>query len=363
MPTPESGLAIRELTARAGSFIVGPVTLDVAAGRVLVILGPSGSGKTTLLTAIAGLRASLAGHVHLAGHDVTRWPPESRRIGMVFQDGALFPHLTVRENIQFGPRAAGLENVATADDLLGRLGITQLADRAPRTLSGGERQRVALARALAIRPRLLLLDEPLSALDQPTREEMRGQLRQLLAQQAIPAIHVTHDRDEALTLADDLAIIASGTIRQVGTADYVATHPVDPVAAKLLGWTELGPGLHQDKHIRTGDLTLPAPEPATGTGPVQLYYRPEDVLLHHADAPISGDSITARIRQMDMTLPLARVILDSTPALHVLALHRDIRQHALQPGAQVKAILPPHAIRIFSGEIARTSSGYDSADV
>ena len=274
---------------------------------------------------------------------------------MVFQDGALFPHLTVRENIRFGPRAAGLGHVASAGDLLGLLGITQLADRAPRTLSGGERQRVALARALAIRPRLLLLDEPLSALDQPTREEMRGQLRQILAQQAIPAIHVTHDRDEALTLADDLAIIADGTIRQAGTARDVATHPADPVAAKLLGWTELGPGLQEDGHIRMGDLTLPAQETATGSGPVQVYYRPEDVLLHHADQPPnSPGSIRSRIQHIEMTLPLARVSLHSAPALNVLALHRDIRQHNLEPGTDVIATLPPQAIQIFPRETAKT---------
>ena len=145
--------------------------------------GHRAAGKTTLLTVIAGLRPSLAGRVHLAGHDVTAWPPGAGRHGVPGRCVVL--HLTVRENIRFGPRAAGLGHVASAGDLLG---ITQLADRAPRTLSGGERQRVALARALAIRPRLLLLDEPLSALDQPTREEMRGQLRQILAQQAIPAI-------------------------------------------------------------------------------------------------------------------------------------------------------------------------------
>jgi ABC-type Fe3+/spermidine/putrescine transport system ATPase subunit len=354
---------VDNLTARAGSFSIGPVTLDVPAGRVLVILGPSGSGKTTLLTVIAGLRPSLDGRVHLVGQDITTWPPEGRRIGMVFQDGALFPHLTVRQNIWFGPRALRLPATGSTDELLGQLGITHLADRAPRTLSGGERQRVALARALAVQPRLLLLDEPLSALDQPTREEMRGQLRQLLAQQSIPAIHVTHDRDEALTLADDLAILVDGTIRQVGTASDVAAHPADPVAAKLLGWTELGPGLQEDGHVRIGDVTLLAQETATGSRPVEVYYRPEDVLLHHAsEPPNSPGSIRARIQQIDMTLPLARVSLGSTPALNVLALHREIRLHSLEPGADVTATLPPQAIRIFPGEIARPRTMLDNLD-
>jgi ABC-type Fe3+/spermidine/putrescine transport system ATPase subunit len=357
VPTPNPSLRVRELTARAGSFTVGPVTLDVPADRVLVVLGPSGSGKTTLLTVIAGLRPSLAGRVHLAGHDVTAWPPERRRIGMVFQDGALFPHLTVRENIRFGPRAAGSENVAIAEDLLARLGITQLADRPPRTLSGGERQRVALARALAIRPRLLLLDEPLSALDQPTREEMRGQLRQLLAQQAIPAIHVTHDRDEALTLADDLAIIADGRVRQAGNARDVMSHPSDPLAASLLGWTELGRGIHEEDNLRIGDLTLQASETATASGRVRIYYRPEDVLLYRADQPCSSPgNVTARIQHIDWTAPLARITLTSTPAINALCLHREIRQRNLEPGTHVTAALPPDTVRVFRDEAATQAS-------
>jgi ABC-type Fe3+/spermidine/putrescine transport system ATPase subunit len=276
---------------------------------------------------------------------------------MVFQDGALFPHLTVRENIRFGPRAAGRADVAAVDSLLGSLGITELADRAPRTLSGGERQRVALARALAIQPRLLLLDEPLSALDQPTREELRGQLRHTLAQQAIPAVHVTHDRDEALTLADDLAIIAEGTIRQVGSADYVAANPADPIAARLLGWTALGPGLPDGDHVRIGDLRLLTPERATGPRPVQIYYRPEDILLRPADESAdSSGGIRARIQRIDMTRPLARVSLASVPVINVLALHRDIRLHNLQPGTDAVATLPPQSIRIFPAESAQSAT-------
>jgi ABC-type Fe3+/spermidine/putrescine transport system ATPase subunit len=333
--------------------MLGPLTLEVPADRVLVILGPSGSGKTTLLNVIAGLQSSSSGRMHLAGQDITNLPPESRRIGVVFQDGALFPHLTVRENILFGPRAARRSDITTAEDLLGQLGITRLADRSPRTLSGGERQRVALARALAIRPRLLLLDEPLSALDQPTREEMRGQLRQLLAEQAVPAIHVTHDRDEALTLADDLAIIADGTIRQSGNSRDVAAHPADSVAAKLLGWTELGSGVQEHGRVRVGDLTLTAPESSMGSGSVQVYYRPEDVILHRADRPDSSlDGLRTRVEQVDLTVPLARIRLASTPVISALTLHRDIRQHNLEPGSDVTVTMPPHSVRILPAESA-----------
>jgi ABC-type Fe3+/spermidine/putrescine transport system ATPase subunit len=354
----DASLDVRDLTGRAGSFTIGPLSLEVPPGRVLVILGPSGAGKTTLLTVIAGLRPSVAGRVHLAGQDVTGWPPESRRIGMVFQDGALFPHLTVRDNIRFGPNALRLLGAARTDDLLGQLGISHLADRAPRTLSGGERQRVALARALAIQPRLLLLDEPLSALDQPTREELRGQLRLILTQQSIPAIHVTHDRDEAFTLADDLAIIADGTIRQAGNARDVAAQPADPVTAKLLGWSELGTGVQYQVQVRIGNLTMAVHDTTAGSRTVQVYYRPEEVILRAADhAASSPDGLRARIRQIDLTLPLARIRLASTPPMSVLALHRDIRQHNLEPGSEVIATLPSQGVRIFPAESSLTQQG------
>jgi len=242
VPTPNPGLRISELSAQAGSFTLGPVSLAIPPDRVLVVLGPSGAGKTMLLETIAGLRPQQAGQISLAGTDITSLPPERRRIGLVFQDAALFPHLNVRDNIRFGPRARRAASPDGSDDLLHQLGIEHLADRAPRSLSGGERQRVALARALAIKPGLLLLDEPLSALDQPTREEMRALLQRLLAELEIPAAHVTHDRDEALSIGDDLAVIVGGQLRQTGPAATVAAEPADPDIARLLGWSELGGG-------------------------------------------------------------------------------------------------------------------------
>lgn len=185
---------------------------------------------------------------------------------------------------------------------------------------------------------------------------MRGQLRQLLARQSIPAIHVTHDRDEAFTLADDLAIIAGGTIRQAGNARDVVAHPADAAAAILLGWTELGTGVQDHSHVRIGELKLPAPaDMAVGSGTVQIYYRPEDILLRRAEeagGPPGG--IRTRIGQIDLTVPLARVRLASTPAISALTLHREIRQHSLEPGDDVIATLPPHSVRVFPGESPRT---------
>ncbi len=348
MPTAEQGLTVSQLAARAGAFQLSPIDLEVPPDRVLVVLGPSGAGKTVLLETIAGLRPQVSGQVHLAGIQLTHLPPERRRIGMVFQDAALFPHMSVRENVRFGPRASTRTQGQAADGLLDDLGIAHLADRSPRSLSGGERQRAALARALAIAPGLLLLDEPLSALDQPTREEMRGVLQELLARLEIPAVHVTHDRDEAASLADDLAVIVAGTLRQAGPARQVTAAPADQAAARLLGWSELGHGISERGTLRIGQLTFPARGPESAHGPAHAYYRPEDVLLG-ADATIAAADarLTARIQQIVPTRPLARISLAATPAISVLLLHRDIKRLGLQTGQAVEAALPPGTIRIF----------------
>ena len=306
-----------------------------------------------LLETVAGLRRQHHGQIRLDGADLTRLAPEQRGIGLVFQDGALFPHLTVRENIQFGPRARGLPaSGETADALLSRLRIGHLAGRSPRTLSGGERQRVALARALATRPGLLLLDEPLSALDQPTREEIRALLQEVLADLDIPTVHVTHDRDEALSIGDDLAIIIGGRLAQAGPASQVTAAPADPDTARLLGWTHLGPGtVTEPGTVRVGQFTFTGVASPQLTGAVQVYYRPEDVLLASQPGDAAGpgaDGVATVIAEIVPTRPLARITLACDPPLTALILHRDLQRLRAQPGDPVTAAVPRAGILAFA---------------
>jgi ABC-type Fe3+/spermidine/putrescine transport system ATPase subunit len=342
----ESGLLTRGLATRAGSFELLGVDLEVAADRVLVVLGPSGAGKTMLLHTIAGFRQATAGEVLLNGRDLSRLVPEQRRIGFVFQDAALFPHLSARENVNFALRARKETRPDRVDELMERFGIRGLAERFPRSLSGGERQRVALARALASEPDLLLLDEPLSALDQPTREELRAVMEELLRGLGIPAIHVTHDRDEAFSLADDLVVIVDGKVRQTGEAHQVAAKPVDSIVARLLGWAELGRG-----EVIRGKVAIgPAIFEAGGLqGAVHVLYRPEDVRLGRVDEGTRASlGFTVRVQRIARTIPLARVTLGPEPRMTVLMLRREIERLDLKLGQEIEVLIPPEALCVVA---------------
>ena len=222
----------------AGAWALDDVTLRAPAGGTLAVLGPSGSGKSTLLRLAAGLEAPDAGRIFLGGTDVTTLPPERRHVGLVFQDYALFPHLNVLGNVIYGLREAGVprreaERIARAT--LDLVGLTGLEKRRVTELSGGERQRVALARSIAPRPGVLLLDEPLSNLDEVLRGELRGELAQLFARLGVTVTLVTHDRREALALSNHLAVLRGGRLVQSGPTAEVFREPVDAWTARFLG--------------------------------------------------------------------------------------------------------------------------------
>ncbi|MEV0470525.1 ABC transporter ATP-binding protein [Streptomyces prunicolor] len=234
--TDDKGLDARLIVDR-GTFRLD-VELTAAPGDVVALLGPNGAGKTTALRALAGLVHLTDGHLRLDGAELDRTPPESRPVGVVFQDYLLFPHLTALDNVGFGPRCQGAtkaESRAIAAEWLDRMGLAEHAGAKPRRLSGGQAQRIAVARALATRPRLLLLDEPLAALDARTRLDVRAQLRRHLAEFEAVAVLVTHDPLDAMVLADRLVVIEQGTIVQEGTPADIARHPRTDYIAQLVG--------------------------------------------------------------------------------------------------------------------------------
>ncbi|MFC2969712.1 ABC transporter ATP-binding protein [Acidimangrovimonas pyrenivorans] len=278
-----SGLELRDVTKLFGSFrAVNDVSLSVPNGRFVCLLGPSGCGKTTLLRMIAGLEEPDGGHILLDTEDLTRVPTHKRDLGMVFQSLALFPHLTVGENIAYPlrlRRRPKAEQRARVAELLELVRLPGIADRPVAKLSGGQRQRVAIARALALSPRLFLLDEPLSALDAKLREAMQIELRQLQQRLGITTIVVTHDQREAMTMADLVVVMGEGRIRQAAPPVEIYRNPADAFVADFIGTTNLIP-------LKGGKL-LGAPLAGATEGMVSI--RPEDVVLtDEGQAPVTG---------------------------------------------------------------------------
>ena len=236
-------IRLRGLRRQFGDVVaVDDVDLDVYDGEFLTLLGPSGSGKTTVLRMIAGFERPDAGTIELAGADVTRMPPYARDVNTVFQDYALFPHMSVLENIEYGLRVKKVpkpERTERARQALADVRLENLGDRAPSALSGGQRQRVALARALVNRPKVLLLDEPLGALDLKLREQMQVELKEIQREVGITFVFVTHDQDEALTMSDRIAVFNEGRIEQIGTPIEVYEHPATVFVAGFVGTSNL----------------------------------------------------------------------------------------------------------------------------
>ncbi|MFD5496254.1 ABC transporter ATP-binding protein [Streptomyces sp. NPDC001812] len=281
---PATGTVAQGLDARLvverGAFRLD-VALTAAPGDVVALLGPNGAGKTTALRALAGLVPLTGGHLRLDGRELERTPPEARPVGVVFQDYLLFPHLSALDNVAFGPRCRGASKAqarAQAAEWLDRMDLTDHAAVKPRRLSGGQAQRVALARALATRPRLLLLDEPLAALDARTRLDVRAQLRRHLAGFEAVAVLVTHDPLDAMVLADRLVVVENGHVVQEGTPAHISRHPRTDYIAHLVG-LNLYRGQARGHTVRLDD----GPPVATSeslTGPVFVAFPPSAVTLH-----------------------------------------------------------------------------------
>lgn len=236
MNQPAPAIAVKDLTITLPGFSVKNISFTLACGSFFTLLGPTGSGKSLTLEAIAGLVPISSGEITLNGQPITHLPPEERKLSIVYQDGALFPHLTVEENIAFGLKyLKKTDHLPSPTELMERLGIDHLAKRKPRRLSGGEKQRTALARALAVGPKVLLLDEPLSALDPATRKEIAGLLKTLHKETGMTCLMVTHDFSEAKFLGSACAIIHQGAIEQQGTMEKIIKTPATPFVERFLG--------------------------------------------------------------------------------------------------------------------------------
>ncbi len=268
-------LRVEGLTAGYGTGpdVLTGVDLDVAPGEVVALLGPSGSGKSTLLRCIAGLQAPRRGRIAIGGMDAAGVPVERRGVGLVFQDHALLPHRDVAGNVGLGPRLHGLgpaEVAARVAEVLDAVGLATLADRPVDALSGGEQQRVALARALAVRPRLLLLDEPYGSLDRPLRARLLAELGPLVRAVGAGALLVTHDQDDALAVADRVAVLLAGRLRQLDAPEACWTRPADADVARFLGVGALLPGEVRDGVAATDVGPLRTPGAADGPALVLL---------------------------------------------------------------------------------------------
>ncbi|HXZ95033.1 MAG TPA: ABC transporter ATP-binding protein [Dehalococcoidia bacterium] len=278
-------IAIKNLKVNLGDFLLQNINLDIKPGEYFIILGPTGAGKTVLLESIAGLYPVLEGEIWIGDKEITDLRPEKREIGIVYQDQALFPHLSVEKNIAFGlkmRKCPKKEAEAKINAIVEVVGISHLLKRSPATLSGGEKQKVALARALVTEPKVLLLDEPLSALDPETRERLQGELREIHSRIGLIVIHVTHDFEEAIALGHRVAVLNDGCIAQVGTPEEFLRRPSSEFVARFALTRNILSGRVMGVEdgcavIDIGGTKLRATTEAKGE--VRLALRPEDILI------------------------------------------------------------------------------------
>lgn len=339
-------------------------TAPVSGFSLSVLFGPSGSGKTTILRVLAGLDRPDQGFVHFRGEkwfdsqDHIYRSPQSRGIGIVFQDYALFPHLSVERNVAFGlSDVSRSERSIRVSEILGLLRLDQLKSRLPHKLSGGEQQRVALARTLVRRPRLLLLDEPLSALDQPTREAIRHELRGLLQSFNVPVILVTHDRLETIALAERVIVVSEGRVQQIGDVHQVFNHPANESVAQIVGVETVLPGLILgiDDGIATvdvGGVSLRAAVRNPLPPHVTVCIRGEEVLLESEtqSATSARNRFRATVRSIIAEGPVCRVIVDGGFELTALITRHAREEMALQEGDTVLVVLKAHGIHLVPRE-------------
>ena len=352
-------LVATSLTKYFGSFrALADISFSIARGEFICFLGPSGCGKTTLLRCIAGLETQSDGSIQAAGRDISWLPPSQRDFGIVFQSYALFPNLTVTANVGFGLVNQKMDRAAVGrrvDELLSLVDLTGHAAKYPAQLSGGEQQRVALARALAPSPGLLLLDEPLSALDAKVRARLRREIRDIQNRLDVTTIMVTHDQEEAQTMADRIFVMNAGRIEQTGTPSEIYDAPATPFVADFIGVMNFLPITVVDEgHVRCGEHRfecVTAPH-AAGTA-LRCAVRPEDVSLESEGAERT-DQVEAEIRYIEMLGSFMRVYM-FCEGLGGLEIRADVRKDLarawkLEPGGRARLSIPGERMHLYGLE-------------
>jgi iron(III) transport system ATP-binding protein len=353
-----SHLEVRHLTKRYGDFsALGDISLDIAEGEFVCFLGPSGCGKTTLLRAIAGLDPQTSGTIHQKGRDISALPPSQRDFGIVFQSYALFPNLTVVDNVGYGLVSRRESKAAIGqrvNELLTLVGLPDAGPKYPAQLSGGQQQRVALARALATSPGLLLLDEPLSALDARVRLRLRHEIKALQRRLGVTTIMVTHDQEEALTMADRIVVMNHGAIEQVGTPQEIYRRPATAFVADFVGSMNflVGALLAPDK-VKVGTFTFDCmvQDGLASGAKVALCIRPEDVRVRDLPSDVAN-RVTVEVAELDFVGAFCRATL-KVQGTEGVAMTADfssnlIRDLDVELGRRLDVALPPDRLRVFA---------------
>jgi len=350
-------LELRAVSKRWAGFGLREISLDVPAGEYFVLLGPSGAGKSLLLELIAGFHAPDAGSILLGGRDVTHTPPELRGIGFVYQDSMLFPHHTPRQNIAYGPRLRRrppAEVAETVERLAAMVHVSHVLDRDPAALSGGERQRVAIARALAVQPQLLLMDEPLGALDPLTQATLRAELKRLHREAGLTVLHVTHDQAEARELGRRIGVLDAGRLLQVGEAADIFERPGSAFVAEFTGSSNIYQGTasaHDGVTVfRAGGVELVS----TGVveGPARAVVRPENVLISIEPVKTSArNQLAGRVAAVERRGRVYAVTGDFHGlAMTAMITEQSVNELALAPGRPVYFSFKAHNLHLIATE-------------
>jgi spermidine/putrescine transport system ATP-binding protein len=369
---PGGDLRLESLTKRFGDFLaVDDLHLTIPQGSFFALLGPSGCGKTTTLRMVAGLERPTAGKVMIGDQDFTEARPYQRPVNTVFQSYALFPHLNIIENVEFGLRRRGKKNTrATAMEALELVQLAHLAGRKPGQLSGGQQQRIALARAIVNRPSVLLLDEPLGALDLKLRRQMQIELKRIQLEVGLTFVHVTHDQEEAMTMADTIAVMNQGLIEQLGDPATLYERPSTTFVANFLGQSNLLPGKVSGTDgddlvidVQGERLRLPRERCASTSGDVWFGVRPEKLVICDDGTPTTGNRITGQVTDASFTGVSTQYLVKLAWDQEITVVQQNDGTAPLRPGGQVTVQwAPQHGFALDAAQDAHAGEEHEADD-